>query len=178
MFFDVLVSLLNKSIFDDLTVEGLFWKAKYLLLDFPLSMLQRELGSGSLRNCFRCWFSICLIICPHYVFLVEIASWYLFGSELCQNTWFSLSCRKSFTVKTLDGEFCDYKIFLIIIFKKRASRPFVRFILNFSQKWTAALCLRRWCHTSPGPAVSLENKIPNCPKLWWLSKQSWVSREV
>lgn len=45
----------------------------------------------------------------HYILLVEIA-WYLFGSELCQNTWLSLAYRKSFIVKTLECGFCDYKI--------------------------------------------------------------------
>lgn len=44
---------------------------------------------------------------PHYIFLVEIASWYLFGSELCQNAWLSLAYRKSFLVKTLECGFCD-----------------------------------------------------------------------
>lgn len=132
-FFDGLFSLLNKSMLNDLTSKGLFGKVNYLLLDFHLLILQGDLMFSESLELLEP-----LIFNPphylsHYIFLVEITSWYLFGSELCQNTWHSLAYRKSFIVKTLVG-FVTITFFFIIIFKKRASRPFVRFMLNFSQK--------------------------------------------
>lgn len=88
---------------------------------------------------------------------------------------FSVPQERLYSENTRLGFLCNYGIFQNYYYlKNRASRPFVRFILNSSQKRTAALCLRWWCHTFSGPAVSLENKIPNSPNLWWLCQSRVV----